>query len=129
MLSVLPDYRAGSDGRPQSPGEHDAARPLRKPVANGLTITLNIISLAFAIGLIFAMFFISQSIRDVASLEGRLAQLPKFEGRLSGQMDTLGVGVHSQFDKLNRRITTLIDRGDQLQKKVEELAGENRKLA
>jgi hypothetical protein len=75
------------------------------------------------------MFFISQSIRDVASLEDRLSALPQFEDRLSKQMDTVSVGVHSQFEELNRRISTLLDQAAQMEKQVAKLAEENRAMA
>ncbi|WJI42657.1 hypothetical protein NL532_18435 [Mesorhizobium sp. C120A] len=98
-------------------------------VAGGIAITLNVISLALAIGMVVMLIFLFQSIREVSALEDRLSGLGQFETRLSRQLDTVNQGVQSQFGELNRRISALVDQTAQLEKQVAKLTGENQDMA
>ncbi|MER9410406.1 MULTISPECIES: hypothetical protein [unclassified Mesorhizobium] len=97
-------------------------------VAGGIAITLNVISLALAIGMVVMLIFLFQSIREVSALEDRLSGLGQFETRLSRQLDTVNQGVQSQFGELNRRISALVDQTAQLEKQVAKLTGENQDM-
>ncbi|WP_027145829.1 hypothetical protein [Mesorhizobium sp. WSM3626] len=131
MLSFV-DNQPGSVVYPENSGPPPAApEPLMQKagVAGGIAITLNIISLAFAIGMVVMLIFVFQSIREVATLEDRLSGLGQFETRLSRQLDTVNQGVQSQFEELNKRISALLDQTARLEEQVAKLTGENRDMA
>ncbi|TPM03772.1 hypothetical protein FJ960_14980 [Mesorhizobium sp. B2-3-11] len=131
MLSFV-DNQPGSVVYPENSGPPAAApEPLMQKagVAGGIAITLNIISLAFAIGMVVMLIFLFQSIREVATLEDRLSGLGQFETRLSRQLDTVNQGVQSQFEELNKRISALLDQTARLEEQVAKLTGENRDMA
>ncbi|ESZ64717.1 hypothetical protein X729_03475 [Mesorhizobium sp. L103C131B0] len=98
-------------------------------VAGGIAITLNVISLVFAVGMVVMLIFLSRSVREVSALEDRLSGLGQFETRLSRQLDTVNQGVQSQFEELNRRISALVDQTTQLENQVAKLTGENQDMA
>src|SRR5688500_14676782 len=107
MLNVVPDVR--SPPQQLAPPAQQSSTPILRQAGIGASITviLNIVSLMLAIGMIVVLFFLSQSVRRVASLENRLSELTRFETRLSGQVETVNQGFHSQFDELNGRLSAL----------------------
>lgn len=130
MLNFVVDSEPASLAYPQN-SEPPAPMPLMQKagVAGGIAITLNVISLAFAVGMVVMLLFLSQSVREVSALEDRLSGLGQFETRLSRQLDTVNQGVQSQFEELNRRISALVDQTTQLENQVAKLTGENRDMA
>ena len=98
-------------------------------LATSILVVLDILSLASAIGMIVVLFFISQSVREVASLERHLSDLTQFEGRLSGQIDTVNQGIHSQFDEMNRRVSAMADQILRLQNDLETMSAHYRDIA
>ena len=114
------------------PANNAGGAPVLEPsarkagLATSILVVLNILSLASAIGMIVVLFFISQSVREVASLEHRLSDLTQFEGRLSNQIDTVNQGIHSQFDEMNRRVSAMADQISRLQKDLETVSAHYR---
>lgn len=101
----------------------------RGGVATSLTMLLNIVSLALAVGMIVTLFYISQSVQRVAQLEDRLSGLTQFEGRLSGQIDTVNQGFHSQFDEMGKRVAALSRQVAALEKQLQALEAQSRAMA
>ncbi|MER8745982.1 hypothetical protein NKH54_23275 [Mesorhizobium sp. M1004] len=130
MLNFVVDSEPAILAYPQNSKPPEPVPLMQKAgVAGGIAITLNVISLAFAIGMVVILIFLVQSIREVATIEDRLSGLGQFETRLSRQLDTVNQGVQSQFDELNRRISALLDQTAQLEKQVAKLTGENQDMA
>ena len=122
MLNVVPDIHS-SPRQPARPPQQ-AATPLLRQAGIGASITvmLNVVSLVLAVGMIVILFFLSQSVRKVASLEDRLADLTRFEKRLSGQIETVNQGFHGQFDELNGRLSALMNEAAEINIRLEKLA-------
>jgi len=105
------------------------ARTTEKPgLGTGISLTLNVISLAMAVGMMIILIFISNAVREVAVLEDRLAGLTQFEKRLSGQLDTVNQGFHSQFDEMNRRLSAMADAMGRLQREVDTVSARARAM-
>jgi uncharacterized protein YoxC len=132
MLKAIAEDRLASEEPPGKPGwQPPVPAPFMQKagVVGGVTIILNIVSLVFAVGMITVLFFISQSVREVAALEDRLSGLTQFEKRLSGQVDTVNKGVHGQFDEVNRRLSAMTDQLSRAQAEIEALTRRNREIA
>ena len=130
MLNVVPDVRPSTRPEIASNRQSPATPPSRQPgIGVSIAVMLNIMSLAVAAGMIVLLYFISQSVRQVASLENRLGELTRFETRLSGQVETVNQGFHSQFDELNARLSALTSQAADVEKQIKALARENRALA
>jgi uncharacterized protein YukE len=105
------------------------ARDAEKPgLGTGISLTLNVITLAVAVGMAVILVFISNTVREVAVLEDRLAGLTQFEKRLSGQVDTVNQGFHSQFDEMNRRLSAMADHMARLQRELETVSARARSM-
>ncbi|WP_031195670.1 hypothetical protein [Mesorhizobium sp. L103C119B0] len=129
MLNFVVDSEPAILAYPQNSKPPEPGPLMQKAgVAGGIAITLNVISLALAIGMVVMLIFLFQSIREVSALEDRLSGLGQFETRLSRQLDTVNQGVQSQFGELNRRISALLDQAAQLEKQVAKLTGENQDM-
>ncbi|WP_155922394.1 hypothetical protein [Mesorhizobium sp. L103C131B0] len=130
MLNFVVGSEPASLAYPQNSGPPEPGPLMQKAgVAGGIAITLNVISLVFAVGMVVMLIFLSRSVREVSALEDRLSGLGQFETRLSRQLDTVNQGVQSQFEELNRRISALVDQTTQLENQVAKLTGENQDMA
>ena len=105
------------------------AREAEKPgLGAGISLTLNVLTLAMALGMAVILVFISNAVREVAVLEDRLAGLTQFEKRLSGQVDTVNQGFHSQFDEMSRRLSMMADHMARLQRELETVSARSRAM-
>ena len=129
MPKVIPEELPRWQNDQPAAGRAPVFAPLEKAgVGPGISVMLNIVSLVSAIGMIVILFFISQSVREVSSLEDRLAGLTQFEKRLSGQVDTVNQGFHSQFDEMNRRLSAMADQMSRLQSEIDIVSARSREI-
>ena len=129
MLGRFPEQRPRADPEDAGGAASALARAAQKPgLGAGISLTLNVISLAMAVGMVAILIFISNAVREVAVLEDRLAGLTQFEKRLSGQVDTVNQGFHSQFDEMNRRLSSMADHLARLQRELDTVSARTRAM-
>jgi hypothetical protein len=122
-----PDLRP--DPRDVGRAESSLVPAAEKPgLGTGISLTLNVISLAMAVGMVIILIYISNAVREVTVLEDRLAGLTQFEKRLSGQVDTVNQGFHSQFDEMNRRLSAMADHLARMQRELETVSARARAM-
>ena len=101
----------------------------RAGVGNSVLATLNVVSLALCIVLLVALYFVSQSIRQVTALEERLDHLTQFEKRITDQIDTVNTGFHRRMDDFARDMSGLEKESNEMQMGVDALARRSQDLA
>lgn len=96
---------------------------------NRISFVLNVVSAATAIGMVIMLLLITQSVRDLMSLQAKLSGLPEFETRLSARIETGDAALHGRLNDVDTELSNLSSQATALQTRLETLASANRLMA
>lgn len=137
MVTVVTTIEAHHDDRiaVNTAAESDASQSepenfwQKLDTRNRISLVLNGISVVVALGMIIMLLLITQSVRDLMTIESKLSGLSQFETRLSSRVETGDTALQGRLNDLDTQMSNISTQANELQMRLEILAGENSKLA
>ncbi len=94
-----------------------------------VSFILNAVSVIVALGMVIMLLLITQSVRDLMTIEAKLSGLSEFESRLASQVNTGDNALHGRLNDVDTQLSNLSSQATALQTRLETLASDNEKLA
>lgn len=101
----------------------------RLSTVNRISLVLNVSTGVMAIGMVIMLLLITQSVRDLMSLEAKLSGLSQFETRLSARIETGDSALHGRLNDLDTQLSDLSSQATGLETRLATLATENGQMA